>query len=35
MKYLLRNNKVECSGNKQQLIQYIKETLKTGCRTLN
>ena len=25
MKYLLRNNKVEASGNKQQLIQYIKE----------
>ena len=26
MKYLLRNGKVEFSGDKKQLIQYIKET---------
>lgn len=25
MKYLLRNNKVEYSGSKKQLIEYIKE----------
>ena len=25
MKYLLRNGKVECSGSKQQLIDYVKE----------
>ena len=25
MKYLLRNKKVECSGTKKQLIEYVKE----------
>ena len=25
MKYLLRNGKVECSGSKKQLIDYVKE----------
>ena len=28
MKYLLRNGKVEFSGDKKQLIQYIKEKYK-------
>ena len=28
MKYLLRDNKVEFSGNKKQLIEYVKENYK-------
>lgn len=28
MKYLLKNGKVEFSGDKKQLIQYIKENYK-------
>ena len=28
MKYLLRNKKVEASGSKKQLIEYVKEKYK-------